>query len=228
MLRTTGIYKEFNSAGSIVPVLKNITLEIEQGTFASIVGQSGSGKTTLMTLLGALDKPTSGSIEVDGQAITALSDRQLISYRAKQIGFVFQSYNLVPNLSALENVTMVMEVSEIPRRMRRKRAKELLETVGINEEKQKRKPSRLSGGEQQRVAIARAIANKPKLILADEPTGNLDSKTGGMVIELLRGLAKDHGTSIVVVTHDESLARQTDKIFKLQDGQLTEVRNGEK
>lgn len=173
-----------------------------------------------MSLLGALDKPSSGKIEVNGNDITKLSSHDLTQYRCKQIGFVFQSYNLVPNLTALENVMLPMEFAHVSKNDRKKRAMELLEQVGLDEAKQGRKPSRLSGGEQQRVAIARALGNKPKLILADEPTGNLDSETGKKIFNLLHDLAKSENTTIVVVTHDLTIAGKTDKTFRLQDGKL--------
>jgi putative ABC transport system ATP-binding protein len=174
----------------------------------------------LLSQLGALDQPTSGKIEVNGVDITKLSGSKLTDYRCKAIGFVFQSYNLVPNLTAIENVTLPMEFARVPKAERIKRAKELLDQVGLDDSKQARKPSRLSGGEQQRVAIARALGNKPKLILADEPTGNLDSETGKKIFDLLHNLAKSQNTTIVVVTHDLSIAGKTDKTFKLQDGKL--------
>jgi putative ABC transport system ATP-binding protein len=224
MLHVKNIRKEFTTGNTTVTAVNDVSLDIEKGTFASIVGQSGSGKSTLMSLLGALDKPTSGKIEVEGRDITKLSDHELISYRAHEIGFIFQSYNLIPNLTAIENVTMVMEVGDVKPQLRRGRAQKLLDEVGLTGAKQKRKPSRLSGGEQQRVAIARALANNPKLLLADEPTGNLDSKTGAVIIELLKDLTKTQQTTVIVVTHDQALAQQTDKIFQLQDGNITEIK----
>ena len=220
MLKVKNLKKVFNSNGSVVTAVDNISLEIGSGKFVSIIGKSGSGKSTLLSLLGALDKPTAGSIEVDGEDITAVPDRRLVSYRCQSIGFVFQGYNLVPNLTAIENVMLPMEFAKLPKSERRTRAAELLDQVGISGDKQLRKPARLSGGEQQRVAIARALANKPKLILADEPTGNLDSVTGKMIFGLLHNLARSQKTTIVVVTHDLSIAGKTDKTFKLSDGKL--------
>jgi len=158
---------------------------------------------------------------VDGQDITKLSDRKLIRYRLNQIGFVFQGYNLIPNLSALENVMLPMEFAGLGAKPRRTRAEDLLEQVGLTADKLSRKPSRLSGGEQQRVAIARALANRPKLILADEPTGNLDSATGKLIVDLLHHLAKQENTTIIAVTHDLEIARQTDLTLKLADGKMT-------
>lgn len=220
MLKVKNLSKAFRSGDTIVHAVDNVSFEVDDGAFASIVGASGSGKTTLLSLLGALDKPTSGSIEVAGQDITKMSDHDLIKYRAQSIGFVFQSYNLVPNLTAIDNVTLAMEFAGTPKADRKSRAQDLLNQVGLTDDKQLRKPGRLSGGEQQRVAIARALANRPKLILADEPTGNLDSETGKLIFDLLHYLAKKENTTIIVVTHDLSIAGKTDKQFKLSDGKL--------
>ena len=223
MLRVTDIKRTFMSGDTKVSAVDGVTFMVPEGQFASIIGKSGSGKSTLLSLLGALDKPTSGSIEVDGKDITKLHDHALINYRCQKIGFVFQNYNLVPNLSALENVMLPMEFAKVPKKKRLERAKSLLSQVGLEGDKQHRKPGRLSGGEQQRVAIARSLANEPKLILADEPTGNLDSTTGKMIFDLLHNLARTENTTIVTVTHDLSIAGKTDKTFKLQDGKLVEA-----
>ncbi|HUC87541.1 MAG TPA: ABC transporter ATP-binding protein [Candidatus Binatia bacterium] len=220
MLKVSHVTKQFSSGDTKVVAVSDISFEVPVGCFASIVGQSGSGKSTLLSLMGALDKPSSGSIEVGGQDVTRLHDHALIKYRGQAIGFVFQSYNLIPNLTALENVMLAMEFNGIPKSTRKKRAAELLAQVGLDAAKQGRKPGRLSGGEQQRVAIARALANKPKLILADEPTGNLDSETGKRIFDLLHSLSRTEKTTIVVVTHDLSIAGKTDKTFKLRDGKL--------
>lgn len=220
MLKVSKLTKQFSGPSGKVTAVKDISFEVPEGQFASIIGKSGSGKSTLLSLLGALDKPTSGSIEVAGKDVTKMHDHRLISYRGKEIGFVFQNYNLVPNLTAIENVMLPMEFAKVPAKARKERAVELLNQVGLDGDKQKRKPSRLSGGEQQRVAIARALANKPNLILADEPTGNLDSQTGKMIFDLLHDLAKSENTTIVAVTHDLSIAGKTDTTFTLQDGEL--------
>jgi putative ABC transport system ATP-binding protein len=220
MLKVTHVSKEYVAAGQPVRAVNDISLSVPAGVFASIVGKSGSGKSTLLALLGALDKPTSGSIEVDGQDITKLSDKKLIAYRRDKIGFVFQAYNLVPNLTALENVMLPLELAGVARAERHRRATELLERVGLAVEEHRRRPARLSGGQQQRVAIARALANRPKLILADEPTGNLDSQTGKLIVDLLHHLAASEKTTIVAVTHDAEIARQTKQTFRLQDGRL--------
>jgi putative ABC transport system ATP-binding protein len=220
MLRVSHITKQFSSGDTKVVAVDDVSFTISEGHFASIIGKSGSGKSTLLSLLGALDKPTAGSIEVDGQDIATMRDHSLIRYRCETIGFVFQSYNLVPNLTAVENVMLPMEFAGVSRGTRTARAQKLLDQVGLEGNKQRRKPGRLSGGEQQRVAIARALANRPKVILADEPTGNLDSQTGKLIFDLLHGLAKSENTTIIAVTHDLSIAGKTDVTFRLQDGRL--------
>jgi putative ABC transport system ATP-binding protein len=220
MLRASHVTKEYRSGDSRVTALNDVSLDIEQGQFASIVGKSGSGKSTLLALLGALDTPTSGTIEVGGETITDVPSRGLTRYRRSKIGFVFQSYNLVPNLSALENVMLPAELAGVARKERKARAVELLDQVGLQGDKQQRRPGRLSGGEEQRVAIARALINKPSVILADEPTGNLDSETGSMIFQLLHNLTRTLHTTIVTVTHDMSIAGQTDVTYRLKDGRL--------
>ncbi len=220
MLVVKDLCKVFTQGDHKVVALDNVSFVIPEGTFASIVGRSGSGKSTLLSQLGALDVPTSGSIEIGGQDITKLHDSKLIRYRRDSIGFIFQNYNLVPNLSALENVMLPMEYAKVPKKKRIERAEHLLEQVGIEGDKQQRRPGKMSGGEQQRVSIARALANKPKLILADEPTGNLDSENGQAVFDLLHNLTKTEKTTIVVVTHDLDIAGKTDETFRLQDGKL--------
>ena len=221
MLKVQKLTKTFTSGDTVVKAVNSVTFTIPDGQFASVIGRSGSGKSTLLSLLGALDKPSSGLIEVDGQDISRLPDMDLVKYRNQKIGFVFQSYNLMPNLTALENVMLPMEFAGLPKKQRMSRATELLEEVDLDKDKQSRKPGRLSGGEQQRVAIARALANRPKLVLADEPTGNLDSQTGRMIFDLLHKLAKTEKTTIITVTHDLSIAGKTDKTFTLQDGRLS-------
>jgi len=222
MLEVKNVKRIFQSGDLQVAAVNGVSFSVPDGKFASIVGRSGSGKSTLLSLLGALDKPTSGSIMVDGKDIATLSDHTLIGYRCQKIGFVFQSYNLVPNLTAAENVMLPMEFAGVGAKERRERSIKLLKQVGLTENEIGRKPGRLSGGQQQRVAIARALANKPKLILADEPTGNLDSQTGKMIFNLLHDLAKSEQTTIIVVTHDLGIAGKTDKRFQLKDGKLQE------
>lgn len=224
MLTVEHVEKVFQSGSSPVKAVNDVNFTIESGTFAAIVGKSGSGKSTLLALLGALDRPTSGSIRVDDVDITKLSDHKLTAYRRRDIGFVFQQYNLVPNLTAIENVMLPMEFAGVRLAARRARAQELLLQVGLEGSKQHRKPARLSGGEQQRVAIARALANKPRLILADEPTGNLDTQTGEQVFSLLHELSRAQEVTIIVVTHDLSIAGKCDVVLTIKDGALTKNR----
>jgi putative ABC transport system ATP-binding protein len=220
MLEAKDVTKSFRSGDGTVTAVKDVTMTVADGEFVAVVGRSGSGKTTLMYLLGALERPTSGVIEVDDQDVTRLSPGKLVHYRGRKIGFVFQSYNLVPNLTAAENLMLPMEFIGVGKGERRERARRLLDQVELTGAKQKRKPSRLSGGEQLRVAIARALANKPSIILADEPTGNLDSKTGRVIVSLLRGLARSEDTTILAVTHDLRIAQSTDMTFEMEDGKL--------
>ncbi len=220
MLAVKDITKTFGSGSSAVSAVRGVSFTVGDGEFSSIIGKSGSGKSTLLSMLGALESPTSGSIVVGDKDITKLHDQALTKYRRNQIGFVFQNYNLIPNLSALENVMLPLEYAGVPAALRKKRAKTLLEQVGLTDEKQKRRPGRLSGGEQQRISIARALANEPALLLADEPTGNLDSATGEMIFDLLHKLSRSEGTTIVVVTHDLDIAGKTDSTYRLQDGKL--------
>jgi putative ABC transport system ATP-binding protein len=220
MLKVTNLTKQFSGSGNKVLAVDNISFQVPEGSFVSIIGKSGSGKSTLLSMLGALEKPSNGKIEVDGHDVTKMHDNKLIKYRCNKIGFIFQNYNLVPNLTALENVMLPMEFAGSSRKKRTKQAESLLEEVGLDKAKQNRKPGRLSGGEQQRVAIARALANQPKVILADEPTGNLDSSTGKMIFDLLHNLSRSKNTTIIAVTHDLSIAGKTDFTFTLKDGRL--------
>jgi len=220
MLSVKNLTKSFNTANGTVKAIDDINLDIATGQFASIIGKSGSGKSTLLSMLGALDVPTSGSIKVDDVDIARLSSSQQTTYRARKIGFVFQQYNLIPNLTALENVMLALEFGGTPARQRKQMASELLDKVGIEDDQQLRKPAKLSGGQQQRVSIARALANKPSIILADEPTGNLDSETGKKIFDLLHGLSRQENTTIIAVTHDMDIAGKTDVTFKLKDGKL--------
>jgi len=220
MLVVKDVTKQFKQGDDIVTALNKLSFTVNDGEFVSIVGKSGAGKSTLLGVLGALDTPTSGSIEISDTDIAKLSDHKLISYRNTSIGFVFQSYNLIPNLTAVENVMLPMEFAHVPPKERRDRAVQLLEEVGIVDGREQRKPGKLSGGEQQRVSIARALANQPKLILADKPTGNLDSENGKMIFDLLHKLSRSENTTVVVVTHDLDIAGKTDRTFTLSDGKL--------
>jgi len=221
MLTVKNLTKTFESAGGKVYALEDVNFTVETGEFASIIGKSGSGKSTLLSLLGALDSPSNGEIVVDDVDIAQLSGGQQTNYRARKIGFVFQHYNLIPNLSALENVMLALEFGGMPARQRREKAVQLLHDVGLEDDQQQRRPYRLSGGQQQRVSIARALANKPAIILADEPTGNLDSATGKKIFDLLHGLSRSEKTTIIAVTHDLDIAGKTDRTFHLKDGKIT-------
>lgn len=220
MLQVNDVSKHFKSGGGEVAAVDGVSFDIPDGRFASIVGSSGSGKSTLLSLLGALDAPSGGSIRVGGVEITKLSARKQVAYRRSRIGFVFQQYYLVPNLTAMENVMLALEFGGMRAKPRRVRAAELLKQVGISGGKLRRHPGKLSGGEQQRVSIARALANSPQLILADEPTGNLDSRNGKRIVNLLKELSRSEGTTIVVVTHDRSVAARTDMKLSMKDGRI--------
>lgn len=220
MLVVEDLCKKFTQGGHTVRAINHLNFEVDDGEFVSIIGKSGAGKSTLLSLLGALDSPTKGAIKINDVDIAKLHDHALIDYRNRAIGFVFQNYNLIPNLTALENVMLPMEFAGTPKSKRKSRAAKLLEEVGISGVKQGRKPGKMSGGEQQRVSIARSLANQPKLILADEPTGNLDSENGKMIFDLLHQLARTENTTVVVVTHDLDIAGKTDKTFMLKDGKL--------
>ncbi len=219
-IEVNNLTKTFSAPGGDVHALDDISFAIKTGEFVSIIGKSGSGKSTLLAQLGALDQPTKGEILVDKQDITKLSGHKQTAYRSKKIGFVFQQYNLIPNLSALENVMLGLEFGGVPASERKDRALQLLETVGLDEDQALRRPGKLSGGQQQRVSIARALGNEPSFILADEPTGNLDSETGKAIFKLLHDLSREHQTTIIVVTHDLDIAGKTDRTYQLKDGKL--------
>ena len=201
--------------GAPLKILNDINLEIKKGEFIAIIGPSGSGKSTLMHIMGALDRPTKGEVYIDGEDIAKMNDKELAEIRNKKIGFIFQSFNLMNKLTALENVEFPMELSG---EFDKKRAKMLLEKVQLNH-RHDHLPSELSGGEKQRVAIARALANNPSIILADEPTGNLDSKTGKTIIELLKDI-NQNGTTLIIITHDKSIAEIAEKKITMKDGKI--------
>ncbi len=209
--------------GSVkVPALRGINITVDKGEFVSIVGPSGCGKSTILNLLGALDKPSKGKVIVDGIDITKLSERRLAHFRNLKVGFIFQSYNLINRTTVIKNVELPGVVKGIPARIRRLKALKLLKLVGLIE-KAYRKPLEMSGGEQQRVAIARALMNDPAIILADEPTGNLDTKTGEEIIQILGKINKESGSTVVMVTHDLDLAQRTNKMVRLRDGQIEKI-----
>jgi putative ABC transport system ATP-binding protein len=220
ILQANQVSKIYEKKDQKVNALSEIDLKIQKGDYVSLQGPSGSGKTTLLNILGCLDKPSSGEVIIDGQDVTKMKERELDTIRSGKIGFIFQTFNLLPILNAEENVQLPMELTKIPLNDRRVKAKALLELVGLKE-RMKHRPSELSAGEKQRVAIARALANDPSIILADEPTGNLDSKTGKRIMDLLKELNEKTGTTIIVVTHDDKMAKLTKKILNLIDGKIT-------
>lgn len=211
------VTKVYRRGAQEVRALDGIDLRVESPSMVAVVGPSGSGKSSLLHMIGAMDRPTAGQVIVAGQALDALPEAGLTEFRRKTVGFVFQSFNLIPNLDALENVTLPMEFNGVARDERHRRAQELLAQVGLAGRLTHR-PRELSGGEQQRVAIARALANNPPLVLADEPTGNLDSKTGQVVYELLEEIARKR--TVIVVTHAEPLAQRAKRVIHIQDGRL--------
>ena len=219
-----GIVKKFYiGQPNELTILKGIDLNVEEGEFVSIVGQSGSGKSTLMNIIGALDRPTEGEYTLDGVAINQAGDAQLSGIRDSKIGFVFQTFNLIPRTSALKNVELPMLYASVPRGQRTARAKELLEMVDMGE-RMGHMPNELSGGQKQRVAIARAMANDPAIILADEPTGALDSSTGRLVMDLFHRLHREQGKTIVLITHNQELAEETQRVITIRDGQVVDER----
>ena len=218
ILKLTDICKDYIQGKEPVRVLKNVNLTVEQGEYLAIMGPSGSGKTTLMNLIGCLDVPTSGEMELDGRALKDLSDDDLADIRNKHIGFVFQSFHLLPKMDALENVALPLLYAGVPLKERRERAEEALKAVGL-EERIHFLPNQLSGGQCQRVAIARAMVGKPTMLLADEPTGALDTKSGNQIMDIFRQLSCD-GMTIIMITHEQSIAECADKIYHILDGEL--------
>ncbi len=226
IINLKGIKKRFfEGTENEIEVLKGIDLQVYEGEFVSIVGASGSGKSTLMNIIGVLDRASEGSYLLDGVDINQADDNELSHIRNKKIGFVFQTYNLIPRISALKNVERPMLYAKVPGAERTERAKELLKLVGM-EDRMKHNPDELSGGQKQRVAIARAMANHPAILLADEPTGALDSKTGRLIMDIFHQLNREQGMTIVLITHSDSLAEETRRIFTLMDGEIIGERRG--
>ena len=217
ILETKDLCKYYGADSQLVKAVDHVNLKIAQGEFVTIVGKSGSGKSTLLHLLGGLDNPTSGQILMEGKDITAYGKEELAAYRRRKIGFIFQAYNLIPSLNVWENV--VLPVGLDGKAVEEDYVEDILRTLGM-EEKKKNLPNTLSGGQQQRCAIARALAAKPAIILADEPTGNLDSKTGDEVMSLLRLTAKKYGQTLVVITHNEEIAQTADRTLLIEDGKV--------
>jgi putative ABC transport system ATP-binding protein len=216
-VNVVNLHKTYQVNGVLYPALRGVNLKVRRGEFLSIMGPSGSGKSTLLNLIGALDRPTGGKVYIDGVDVFRLKDDGLAEFRNRKIGFIFQSYNLVMRTSVLRNVELPLTISGVSPKNRVVRSMEVLRRVGLVD-KARRKPSELSGGEQQRVAIARAVVNEPSIILGDEVTGNLDSKTGMEVISLLKSLNRDLNTTIILVTHDPMVAHATERIVYLKDG----------
>ena len=221
VIEATDLRKEFRLGEQIIAAVDGVDMEIQASEMVSIVGPSGSGKSTLLGLIGGLDSPSSGSIAIDQVEISSLNERELTEIRNQKLGFIFQFFNLIPSLSALENVALPIQFSKKGQFEPDQRAKELLERFGLVGRLDHR-PGQLSGGEQQRVAIARALANNPPILMADEPTGNLNTEAGQQVIDSLKQVRDDFGTTVILVTHDNSLAGEADRMVTLVDGRLTE------
>ncbi len=219
LLSCRSLSKSYNTGAGVVNAVEDIDLDFRKGEFMAIVGPSGSGKTTLLSMLGGLERPSSGEILFEGDPVSKRF-RDLSDYRRDEVGFVFQAYNLIPHLTAIENLILPMELAGVPRSQRRARAEELRASVGIPEERYGHHPLRLSGGEQQRVTIARALANTPPILLADEPTGNLDKKNSDQVIDLLKQMADNTGLCVVIVTHNEKIAGRVNRVVSLNYGRV--------
>jgi putative ABC transport system ATP-binding protein len=221
ILRAIDIVRDYPSGDTIVHALRGVSLTAEAGRLVAVRGRSGSGKTTLLNVLGGLDHPTSGQVFIDGHEVSAMSEDQLVDVRRRSVAFIFQAFGLVPILSAAENVEVPLRLVRAPSRDRDARVRELLGMVGLGD-RMKHRPHELSGGEQQRVAIARALANRPRILLADEPTGQLDSETGHVIMLLLRDVVRTEGVTAVVATHDPIMLDVADRVVELHDGELVE------
>jgi len=220
-VQTDNVCRYYTMGNSVIRAVDGVSLRIARGEFVALLGQSGSGKSTLLNLLAGLDRPTSGSVLVAGRDLSRLSSEELARYRRHDVGMVFQAFHLIPTMTIAENIELPMRFAEIERAERTQRVRESLERVGLGHRVEHR-PSELSGGEQQRVSIARALANRPSLLLADEPTGNLDTTNGRMVLELLIALNRREGTTLVLVTHDQQVSEQADRRITLRDGRVVE------
>jgi putative ABC transport system ATP-binding protein len=222
LIQLRDVWKTYHLGENILHVLKDINLNIEKGEFVTIIGPSGSGKSTLMNQVGILDVPSKGKLYFEGKDISSLSESSLAQLRGKKIGFVFQQFNLIPTLTALENVILPTIFQNVPKEIRVEKAKRLLTTVGLGD-RMNHKPNELSGGQQQRVAIARALVNNPEVILADEPTGNLDSKSGKQIMNMLTEFHSKEKKTIILVTHDTNLLRYSEKTIYLKDGEVVKI-----
>ncbi len=224
ILKTSNLKKYYGSNDTLVKALDGVDLSVERGEFVAVVGTSGSGKSTLLHMLGGLDRPTAGKVEADGKDISRLKDEELTVFRRRKIGFVFQSYNLVPVLNVYENIVLPIELDG--NRIDKRFIEDIIEELGL-EEKRYSLPSQLSGGQQQRVAIARALGAKPAILLCDEPTGNLDSVTSQDVLSLLKVSAERFGQTVVMITHNEEIAQLADRIVRIEDGRILSCKGGE-
>jgi putative ABC transport system ATP-binding protein len=225
LLEAKGLKKTYRMGKVLVPALQGITFDVAEAEFVAVFGPSGSGKSTLLHVLGGLDRPDEGEVSVDGISFSTLNDNALAEVRLRKIGFVFQFFNLLPRLTALRNVELPLTLADLPEKESIKKAEETLKLVGL-EDRMNHRPSEMSGGEQQRIAIARALINDPKIVLADEPTGNLDTTTGGEIVQLMKRLNKEKGQTFVVVTHDPAIAETADQIIYLRDGMIQKVNKG--
>lgn len=219
MIELKDVTKIYKMGENEIKALSGVDLTVNSGEFISMVGPSGSGKSTILNIIGCIDKPTSGNVIIDGENVSSLNDRGLTKIRLHKIGFIFQQFYLIPTLNALENIELPMKEAKIPREKRRKRALSLLAQVGLSQRK-KHYPSQLSGGEQQRVAIARSLANSPTMLLADEPTGEIDSETSERIVGLLRKLNTEENLTLIIVTHDLKIASYADRMITLEDGKI--------
>ena len=221
IIEVRGLTKELPLGKVTVHALRGVDMDVYRGEMVSIIGPSGSGKSTLLGLIGGLDSPTHGSVVIDGVDISRMNEDQLTTIRNEKIGFIFQFFNLIPTLTALENVALPIQFAHKPQFKPERRARELLELLGLGD-RMRHRPAELSGGQQQRVAIARALANNPPLLLADEPTGNLDTESGQVVLEALKAVQRESGTTVVIVTHDTDLTQFTDRTIALVDGEIAD------
>jgi len=222
IIELRNLRKVYRIGDEKVIALDDVSLDIKKGEFCCLLGTSGSGKSTLLNLMAGLEKPTKGTIRIKGQAIEKMSEKKLAKFRQEHLGFVFQSYNLLPMLTALENVSMPLTFKGVPKSKREKRAREMLKAVGLATH-EKHKPSQMSGGQQQRVGIARAFVGMPEIVFADEPTGNLDSRTTREIMELITGMAREHNQTLVIVTHDLEIAQYADRIVHILDGNIEKI-----
>lgn len=218
-IETISLQKHYGAGQLLVHALRNVNVKFNTGEFVVLLGASGSGKTTLLNILGTLDKPSSGKVLIEGKDLSNLNEKGIVELRRRKIGFIFQFYNLMPVLTAFENIELPLIISSVPKKEAQKRARDLLAAVGLSDRANHR-PDELSGGQQQRVAVARALANKPTIILADEPTGDLDSATGEQVMKLLLKLSKEQGTTVLAATHDVSILKLADHVLRMKDGQV--------